>query len=217
VISSSFGLISTILYSFGLSFFNEVYLSLFLPTILLIFIQKDALKSILKKMLFLNIFIIIMVLSAMIHKEYNYALLIALRANAIILFALLIFHNKSLFDIASGMQTLKLPDKLVSLFFFVGKFIIIIKQEFNITKNVMKIRNFKSKTNLFSYKVYANVIGMLIVKCFDRAEKLKNSMILRNFQGKIYQSKKEKFSKVDFLILFSVLLSLSIQFGKVSL
>ncbi len=217
MISSSFGLISTILYSFGLSFFNEVYLSLFLPTILLIFIQKNALKSILKKMLFLNIFIIIMVLSAMIHKEYNYALLIALRANTIILFALLIFHKKSLFDIASGMQTLKLPDKLVSLFFFVGKFIIIIKQEFNITKNVMKIRNFKSKTNLFSYKVYANVIGMLIVKCFDRAEKLKNSMILRNFQGKIYQNKKEKSSKEDFLILFSVLLSLSIQFGKVSL
>jgi len=217
MISSSFGLISTILYSFGLSFFNEVYLSLFLPTILLIFIQKNALKSILKKMLFLNIFIIIMVLSAMIHKEYNYALLIALRANTIILFALLIFHKKSLFDIASGMQTLKLPDKLVSLFFFVGKFIIIIKQEFNITKNVMKIRNFKSKTNLFSYKVYANVIGMLIVKCFDRAEKLKNSMILRNFQGKIYQNKKEKSSKEDFLILFSILLSLSIQFGKVSL
>jgi len=217
MISSSFGLISTILYSFGLSFFNEVYLSLFLPTILLIFIQKNALKSILKKMLFLNIFIIIMVLSAIIHKEYNYALLIALRANTIILFALLIFHKKSLFDIASGMQTLKLPDKLVSLFFFVGKFIIIIKQEFNITKNVMKIRNFKSKTNLFSYKVYANVIGMLIVKCFDRAEKLKNSMILRNFQGKIYQNKKEKSSKEDFLILFSVLLSLSIQFGKVSL
>ncbi len=217
MISSSFGLISTIIYSFGLSFFNEVYLSLFLPTILLIFIQKNTLKSIVKKMLFLNIFIIIMVLSAIMHKEYNYALLIALRANAIIIFALLVFYNKSLFDIASGMQTLRLPDKLVSLFFFVGKFIIIIKQEFNITKNVMKIRNFKSKTNLFSYKVYANVIGMLIVKCFDRAEKLKNSMILRNFQGKIYQNKKEKFSKIDFLIIFSVLLSLSIQFGKVSL
>jgi len=188
-----------------------------LPTILLMVLQRDALVETFKRVLFLNIFIVIMVLSAVIHKEYNYALLIALRANAIIIFALLIFHNKSLFDIANGMQTLRLPDKLVSLFFFVGKFIIIIKQEFNITKNVMKVRNFRGKTNLFSYKVYANVIGMLIVKCFDRAEKLKNSMILRNFQGRIYQSKKENFSKVDFLILFSVLLSLGIQFGKVSL
>jgi cobalt/nickel transport system permease protein len=58
---------------------------------------------------------------------------------------------------------------------------------------------------------------MLIVKCFDRAEKLKNSMILRNFQGKIYQTKKEAFSKIDFLILFSVIFSLAIQFGKVNL
>jgi len=217
MISTSFGLISITLYSFGLSFFNEVYLSLFLPTVLLILIQKKAIIPTLKKVIFLNIFIVIMVISAVIHKEYNYALLIAMRANAIIIFALLVFYNKSLFDIANGMHTLRLPDKLVSLFFFVGKFIIIIKQEFNTTKKVMKIRNFRAKTNVFSYKVYANVIGMLIVKCFERAEKLKNSMILRNFKGKIYQSKSEKISTIDFIIFFCVLLSFSIQFGKVSL
>jgi len=217
VISSSFGLISIVIYSFGLSFFNEVYLSLFIPTIVVMIFKKNAIIPTMKKILFLNIFIAIMVMSAVLNKEYNYALLIALRANSIIIFALLVFHNKSLFDIATGMQTLRFPDKLVSLFFFVGKFIIIIKQEFNTTKKVMRVRNFQAKTDLFSYKVYANVIGMLIVKCFDRAEKLKNTMILRNFQGRIYQSKKESFSKTDFIILFSVILSLSIQFGKVSL
>lgn len=217
MISSSLGLISIVIYSFGLSFFNEVYLSLFLPTILLMLLQKKALKATFKKVLFLNIFIIIMVLSAIIHEEYNYALLVALRANAIIIFALLIFYNKSFFDIASGMQTLRFPDKLVSIFFFVAKFILIIKQEFCMSKNVMKVRNFQAKTNLFSYNIYANVIGMLVVKCFDRAEKLKNIMILRNFQGKIYQNKEERFSKIDFIILFSVILSLSFQFGKVSL
>lgn len=215
MISSSFGLINTIIYSFGLSFFNQVYVSLFIPTLLLMIIKRKALLGILKKVLFLNIFIAIMVISSIIHKDYNYALLIGLRANAIILFALLTFHNKSFFEIAGALQSLKFPDKLVSLFFFVGKFIIIIKNEFDITKKTLKVRNFKSKTDLFSYKVYANIIGMLIVKCFDRAEKLKNSMILRNFNGKIYQSKKDKYTILDLVIFFSVIFSLI--FAKVSL
>lgn len=217
MISSSWALISIFIYSFGLSYFNEVYLSLFIPTVVIMLIQRTAIFSTIKKVLFLNIFIAIMVLSAIIHHDYNYALLIALRANAIIVFVLLIFYGKSLFDIAAGMQALRFPNKLVSLFFFVAKFIIIIKQEFNTTRKVMRVRNFRAKTSVFSYKVYANVIGMLIVKCFDRAEKLKNSMILRNFQGKIYQTKKETFSKIDLLILFSVIFSLAIQFGKVNL
>jgi cobalt/nickel transport system permease protein len=115
------------------------------------------------------------------------------------------------------MQTLRVPDKLSSLFFFVAKFVIIIKDEFNTTKKVMKVRNFRAKSNVFSYKIYANVIGMMIVKCFDKAEKLKNTMILRNFQGKIYQSKSEKITKLDLVILGMVILSLSIKFGEISL
>ena len=146
-----------------------------------------------------------------------YAFLIFLRANAIIVFAFLLFYDKSLFDIAAGLQKLKFSDKLVSIFFFIGKFIFIIKNEIAITKKVMKVRNFHAKTDLFSYRVYANFIGMLIVKCFNRAEKLKNTMILRNFQGKIYQSKLEKITKLDFIILFVVALSLSIKFGEISL
>ena len=165
----------------------------------------------------MNIFIILVSISAVINKNYELALLIFLRSNTLLLFTLLIFHNKTLFDIAMGMKTLKVSDKLSSLFFFVAKFIVIIKEEFNTTKKTLKIRNFNPKSSIFSYQIYANIIGMLIVKSFDRAEKLKNTMVLRNFKGVIYQSKDEKFAKIDFIILISVILSLSIKFGKVNL
>jgi cobalt/nickel transport system permease protein len=158
-----------------------------------------------------------MSLSAIIHQDYEYALLIFLRANTLIFFTLIIFYDKTLFDIAASLQTLKLPDKLVALFFFVGKFIIIIKEEFRTTTKAMKTRNFKSKSNIFSYKIYANIIGIMIVKCFDRADKLKSSIILRNFQGKIYQSKIDKISKIDLLILFSVLVSIFLRIGEITL
>jgi len=217
MISTAMALISTTIYSFGLSFFNTIYISMFLPSFLLMIIQKDAILVTFKRLLLLNIFIIMVSLSAIINADYELALLLFLRSNALLLFALLIFYNKTLFDIATGMQTLRVPNKLSSLFFFVAKFVIIIKEELSITKKALKVRNFKSKTSIYSYKIYANIIGMVIVKCFDRANKLKDTMILRNFTGKIYQSKSEKFSKIDFAILFIVFFSLSIQFGKVNL
>lgn len=217
MISTAAALVSTTIYSFGLSFFDTLHVSMFLPSFLLMILQKDAIYATFKKLLFLNIFIIMVSLSAIINEDYELALLLFIRSNALLLFVLLLFYKKSLFDIASAMQALKLPHKLSTLFFFVAKFIIIIKEEFSITKKVLKVRNFKSKTSIFSYKIYANVIGMLIVKCFDRAEKLKHTMLLRNFKGKIYQSQSEKFSKIDFAIFFIVLLSLSIRFGEVSL
>ncbi len=217
MISASVALISTALYSFGLSFFNTIYISMFLPSFLLMILQKEAIIITFKRLFLLNIFIIMVSVSAIINKDYELALLLFLRSNALLLFTLLIFYNKSLFDIATGMQTLKISDKLSSLFFFVAKFVIIIKEEFTTTKKVLKVRNFRSKTNIFSYKIYANVIAMMIVKCFDRAQQLKNTMILRNFKGKIYQSKSEKITKLDFIILIIVIFSLTIQFGKVSL
>lgn len=193
------------------------YLSIFIAPLLLAILQKKFFLKTLKKLLFLNVFILIMGISAVVKQDYEFALLIVLRANALIIFSLLIFSNKSLFDIAASLQTLKAPPKLIALFFFVGKFVIIIKNEFETTKQVMKIRNFKSKSNLFSYKIYANVIGMMIVKCFDRAEKLKYSMILRNFQGQIYQSNIDKFTFMDFLIFISVLASIFLKIGEISL
>ena len=193
------------------------YLSIFIAPLLLAILQKKFFLKTLKKLLFLNVFILIMGISAVVKQDYEFALLIVLRANVLIIFSLLIFSDKSLFDIAASLQTLKAPPKLIALFFFVGKFVIIIKNEFETTKQVMKIRNFKSKSNLFSYKIYANVIGMMIVKCFDRAEKLKYSMILRNFQGQIYQSNIDKFTFMDFLIFISVLASIFLKIGEISL
>lgn len=180
-------------------------------------LNKEAIFVTLKRVALLNVFIIMVALSAIINEDYNLALLLYLRANAILLFTLLLFYNKDLFDIANATQRLGISAKFSSLLFFVAKFIVIIKEEFSITKKVMKTRNFRVKSNVFSYKIYANVIGVMIVKCFDKAEKLKNSMILRNFQGKIYLTKKEKFTKLDMILFIIIILALSLHVGEIKI
>ena len=167
MISPSFSLISIFIYSFGLSFVTSSYLSIFIAPLLLIILQRTFFLKTLKKLLFLNVFIVIMGLSAVINQDYEFALLIILRANALLLFTLLIFSDKSLFDIATSLQTLKAPQKLIALFFFVGKFVIIIKNEFETTKKVMRITDLTHKeSKLLSFN-YENRLPRTLYRLFD--------------------------------------------------
>lgn len=215
--SVSFSLIGVLAYSFGLSFFNSIYISMFLPVAFVILLRYKIFVHVLKKLVLLNIFIIIVCLSAFWQNQYELALLIFLRSNALLIFMLLLFWDKSLFDIALGLQKLKAPDKVVALFFFVAKFIYIIKEELVRIQKVMKSRGFESKSDVFTYKSYANVIGILIIKCFWRAEKLKNIMQLRGFDGVVYQSQSEKITPNDFFIFTLILFAIFARIGEIQL
>jgi cobalt/nickel transport system permease protein len=48
----------------------------------------------------------------------------------------------------------------------------------------MLIRCFRPKTNLHTYKTYAYLVGMLIVKSYDRSQKIYDAMLCRGFAGK---------------------------------
>lgn len=211
-ISPASSLVGLLFFSFGLSFLNSIELYIFLPLLFLAFTQEYQFKKLLKHLAILNLFILVVVASVLIEKQLQQALLILIRSNAILLMALLLFSQKDIFFIAYGVNTLKLPHKLSSILFFVGKFVFIIKNELAITKKVMKSRNFQKKTDLFTYFTYANAIGMLIIKCFERADKLRKAMELRNFQGEIYQLREEPVTKIDIVFLFLVILSLILSF-----
>ena len=104
MISTAIALLSTTIYSFGLSFYETIYISMFLPSLLLMVLQKEAILVTFKRLFFLNIFIVMVSASAIINEDYELALLLFLRSNALLLFVLLIFYNKTLFDIATGMH-----------------------------------------------------------------------------------------------------------------
>lgn len=217
MISGKFAFIAIFLYSFGLAFFENIYLSMFLAPLLVSILKHEAILTALKKLLFLNIFILFVCVSAVLNEEYNLALLIFLRSNAILFFTFLLFYKKDIFEITSSLSSLGVSPKLSSLFFFVAKFIFIIKSEFKTINKALKARNFHPKSNFFTYKIFANIIGMLVIKCFQRADKLKKSMLLRNFQGKIYQNRVEVISKIDLIIVVSVIFSLTCNLGAIKI
>ena len=97
------------------------------------------------------------------------SLLVTLKCNAII---------ASLFSLTAG-----LPPKLVLLLLFTGRYIESFSQEYKRLRDAARLRGFAPKTTLFTYRVYATLMGQLFVRAFDRAERTGEAMRLRGFDG----------------------------------
>ena len=116
----------------------------------------------------------------------NYALIISLKSNVIIMVNIALLSTSSVFTLVHALSHLYVPKKLIHLFFFSFRYIHVIYLEYTKLKNAMKIRCFKPGTNLHTYKTYAYLIGMLLIKSYDRSKSIYNAMLCRGFKGDYY-------------------------------
>lgn len=143
-----------------------------------------------------------------------YAALISIKSNAIMLALIALTISTSIFTIGSAVHKMYMPSKLAHLFFFTYRYIYVICNEYNKISNAAKVRGFKPKTNLRTYKVFACMLGMLFVKSFERAQRVNAAMLCRGFSGKFYSLSKFSIKKMDVIFLVSVTIVI-IAFGVI--
>lgn len=213
-VRANIGIILLGIYSIVLALSSSIYWCMFLPILLEIFRNKSEILVIFKKLILLNLFILIVAISVYF-SNHKLAILIFVRSNMIVLFALLIFCHKSYFDIAYGLQKLKVPPKITSLVFFSTKFIILLFNEIKIFNKNLLLRGFHPRVNIFTYKTYANFVGLFFIQALNRANTLNNMLILRGFNGKIYSLKEsKKITKYEIILSIITLFSLSFTKGQ---
>ena len=134
-------LICAFIFTLGASFsnFNIYFL---LPIIFLVAVNFSNSLEVLKKLLFLNLFIFTIFIFVWFQANFYEAINIYLRTNIIIFFNLLLFFDSKGLDIIRGFFLLKFPKRFISAFYFTWKMIIELQNEF---KNI-KIINFKTKS-----------------------------------------------------------------------
>jgi cobalt/nickel transport system permease protein len=176
-------------------------LSLILPVLLIICAQLQA-RLVLARLAIANGFIVFiwMFLPVTTEGETVYtlgplsiqwegllqALLITLKSNSIILMVMALLGTSPIFTLVHAMSHLGIPDKLVHLFFFCFRYIHVIQAEYHRLHNAMKMRGFKPRTDMHTYRSYAYLVGMLLVRSFDRAQRILQAMKCRGFSGKFY-------------------------------
>ncbi|MDR2080615.1 MAG: hypothetical protein LBP54_01855 [Campylobacteraceae bacterium] len=210
-ISPAAALLAAFMYAVFTALQTQIMSALFLPPLFLACIKFDFVKPSLRRLLFLNLFVAVVVVSLCVTGDYERALLIFVRSNLILFFVLLLFCGKSEFDIALALRDIKCPPKFVSIVFFTAKSIFLLRHEFYLFRRALYIRGFTPKTNLLSYKTLAGFVGILFIKTWERADALKNSMFLRGFDGEIYTlSARKVFNYYDLALILAVLISIAL-------
>jgi cobalt/nickel transport system permease protein len=115
-----------------------------------------------------------------------FAAKITLKSNAILLALIALIATMSFATLGHSLARLKIPEKLVFLLMITYRYIFVIQQEYQKIIRSIKIRGFKPKTNLHTYKTFAYVIGMLLIRASERADRVYNAMRCRGFKGKYY-------------------------------
>jgi len=192
-------LICAFIYSICLSF-SQIEFLFCVPVFFMMACKYKKLGKILKKLLFLNLFIGMIFLVLVLQDNINEAINIYLRVNLIILFNLLLFYCSNGFDIVRALDGLRFPIKTVSSIYFTLKMIQTLNEEFSRIKYTLKARGFHSHTSLFVYETYGNLFGHIFVVAIRKSNALQESFILRGFSGKIYLIQNSKYSRYDLVL-----------------
>jgi cobalt/nickel transport system permease protein len=171
-----------------------------LLSFLMILVARIDMKKLLNRLAAVNIFILLLWVflpfgypgEAVLHigplgasrEGILFALSVTLKANAIVLATIAILGTSEVFSLAHALVHLKVPNKLVYLFFFFYRYISVLHEEFTTMKRAISVRAFRPKSNMHTYRTYAYLVGMLIVRSYDHSQRIYNAMLCRGFTGK---------------------------------
>lgn len=133
------------------------------------------------------------------------ATLITVKSNGIVLALMALIGSIRIQDLGPAMQQLRTPDKLCHILLFTYRYIFVIHQEYRTMRQAMAARGFCPKTDRHTYKTYAWLVGMILVKSWDRAERVHGAMRCRGFRGQFYSLTTFTTTGKDYLFLAACL------------
>lgn len=201
-----------------------------ISSILILMAQLPA-RELIKRLLVVNSFILMLwlVLPVTFHGSiavkigplpiYSDGIIMAaqitLKSNAIVLALMALIATMNFSILGYALNWLRVPDKIVHLLLLTYRYVFLIEQEYQRLMRAAQIRGFKPGTNLHTYKTYAYIVGMLLVRSTVRADRVYKAMLCRGFKRKFYCLHEFSAGKPEWLfaITMSGIIVVLIYFG----
>ncbi len=111
---------------------------------------------------------------------------IALKGNAILLGLLVLVGTMELAALGHALDHLGVPTKLAQLLLFTVRYLEVLGQEYERLRASMKIRGFQPRLNGHTLRTYGALVGILLIRAWDRSERVLAAMQCRGFTGKFW-------------------------------
>ncbi|MBI4689017.1 MAG: cobalt ECF transporter T component CbiQ [Nitrospirae bacterium] len=186
----------------------------FIFPVLLITLSDTPFKFVLKKILvvspfavFIGIFnplfdtrTVTLAHNALISAGWISLLSIMMKFALTISAAILLVATTSFPGVCNALQRLGIPAPFTSQLFFLYRYIFVLMEE---AMRIVRARDLRSFGNRGTgIKVFARLIGILLVRTFERAERIYEAMLSRGFGGNMPSMRQFRFTISDAVFVF---------------
>lgn len=114
------------------------------------------------------------------------AWLITLKTNGIVCIMIALLTTSTVPDIGRALRWWKVPDKLCLILVFSYRYLFVIHDEYVRLRRAATMRCFSPSTNLATYRTFGNLVGMTLVRSYNRSQRVGQAMRLRCFEGRFH-------------------------------
>ena len=119
------------------------------------------------------------------YEGLSLASLISIKAIAIVILLFPMFGTAPFHTSMKALQRLRFPVRFVQIILFTYRYIFVFFEEIRRMRNAARTRGFEARTRWHTFRTLGNFIGVLLVRSFERTERLYNAMISRGYRGKL--------------------------------
>ncbi len=120
------------------------------------------------------------------HEGIVLATVVALKANAVVLAVTALIGTMDAVTLGHALAHFHVPQKLTQLMLFMVRYFDVLAREYARLRAAMRVRCFRPAMNGHSYRTFGYLVGMLLVRSFDRSERVLAAMKCRGFCGRYY-------------------------------
>jgi len=132
------------------------------------------------------------------------AILITAKCNAILLVIISFVATTPIPQLGFALTRLRIPEKLILLMLIGYRYLSVIQEEYDRLLEAAKIRCFVPKNNMRTYRTYAYLLAMVLVRSYERGVTVYQAMLLRGFNGKFHCLQRFHFGRRDLILVTSI-------------
>lgn len=142
-----------------------------------------------------------------------HALRIALKANAAVLLMTWLLTPVDPMVLGQAVAGLGAPQRLVHLYVLTLRYLRVLEDEYQRLRRAMHVRGFRARANLHTLRSFGYLVGMLLIRALDRAERVWQAMLCRGFSGQFSPMHARRVRKHDVALACGALVALGVVFG----
>lgn len=135
------------------------------------------------------------------------ALLLGTKATALVTLMLVLLTSAPLDTLLKAAHVLRVPGLLVQLVALSYRYVFVVADELARLRVALRVRGYRNRANRHSYRTIGHVAGTLLVRSYERSERVGQAMRCRGFTGQFRSLAEFSTRPLDVVVFLLIVLA----------